>query len=354
MTDHAIRQRKLDHIALATKNAAVVGDALWSDVTLVPVSLPSVNFIDVDLSTEFLGSLLHAPVFIAGMTGGHPDVEKINAALATAAQEHHVAIGVGSQRAALIDAELVQSYAIVRQRAPNAFICGNIGISQLTVGEAGSDILHRLVDMIEANALAVHVNVLQELIQPEGGIELGRSYDVLAETIAASPVPVIIKETGCGFDQTMAHRLAEVGAAAIDVGGVGGTSFAQIEGIRAGLAREPRGVRLAETFSSWGIPTALSVIDVREAGLPVIATGGITNGLDAAKAISLGAQLAGIGRKLLAAALDGPDSATLELGAIIEEIRISLCLSDSRSLNDFSQRSPVLTGKAAIWATREK
>jgi len=355
MTDQSIRQRKLDHVDLAmTEAAAAANDPGWSDVTLVPVSLPCVNPGDVDLGTDFLSARLEAPIFIAGMTGGHPDVEKINASLAAAAQEHRVAMGVGSQRAALVDVELVQSYAVVRQAAPDAFICGNIGISQVVDGQTGGDIVSRLVDMIEADALAVHVNVLQELVQPEGGIELDRAYEALAEMIGNSPVPVIIKETGCGFDQASARRMAEIGVAAIDVGGAGGTSFTQIEGVRAGLAQDQRGARLAETFATWGIPTALSVLDVRDVGLPVIATGGISNGLNAAKAIAMGAQLAGIGRKLLAAALTGPEGATLELAAIIEEIKISLSLSDCRSLDEFALRDPVLSGKAAVWAARNK
>lgn len=355
MTDHAIRQRKLDHVDLAMNDAAAAAnDPGWSDVTLVPVSLPGVNVADVDLACEFLGAALRAPIFIAGMTGGHPEVEKLNAALAAAAQAHGVAMGVGSQRAALVDAELVKSYSVVRRQAPDAFICGNIGISQIVEGPLGRDVLERLIDMVEADALAVHVNVLQELVQPEGGIELGRAYEALAEMIGASPVPVIIKETGCGFDHASARRLADIGAAAIDVGGAGGTSFTQIEGIRAGLAQDQRGARLAQTFAAWGIPTALSVLEVRDVGLPVIATGGITNGLEAAKALALGAQLAGIGRKMLAAALAGPEAAAQELAAIIEELRIALSLSDCRSLDEFALREPVLGGNAAIWAARDK
>jgi isopentenyl-diphosphate Delta-isomerase len=351
MSDPSIRQRKLDHVALAMSDAAVsVCDPGWTDVTLVPVTLPDTDLGDVDLATNFLNCPLRAPVFIAGMTGGHPDVEKINAALATAAQTHGVAMGVGSQRAALIDPDLVPSYAIVRHHAPDAFICGNIGISQVLEGETGTNTLDRLIDMIEANALAVHINVLQELVQPEGDISPGGAFDALGDLVAKSPVPVIIKETGCGFDHVTATRLLETGIAAIDVGGMGGTSFTLIEGIRAGTAENQRGMRLAQTFSTWGIPTACSVLEVRETGLPIIATGGISDGLQAAKALSLGAHLVGIGRKMLAAAVDGPDAAVEELGMIIEEIRISLALSDCRNLKHFAARKPVLSGKVAVWA----
>ena len=351
--DPSVRQRKLDHVELAMRDTALSGvDPGWSDITLVPVALPDTNLNDVDLACNFLGFDLGAPVFIAGMTGGHPDVEKINSTLAIAAREHKVAMGVGSQRAALADPALIQSYAVVRQQAPDAFICGNIGISQVIEGQAGLDTLNRMIEMIDANALAVHINVLQELIQPEGMIEPGKARDALAEMVSASPVPVIVKETGCGLDRTTAVRLAETGIAAIDVGGVGGTSFALIEGSRAEQAHDLHRARLAQTFSTWGIPTAQSILEVRDVGLPVIATGGITNGLQAAKALSLGAGLAGIGRKMLTAAVAGPKAATEELGAIIEEIRITLALSDSRSLETFKKRKPVLSGNTALWAKR--
>jgi isopentenyl-diphosphate Delta-isomerase len=355
MTDPSIRQRKLDHVALAMSDAAVsVCDPGWSDVSLVPVTLPDTNLDDVDLITTFLDFDLRAPIVIAGMTGGHPDVEKINAALATAAQTHGVAMGVGSQRAALIDPDLVPSYAVVRKLAPDAFIYGNIGISQVLEGETGKDTLARLIDMIGADAMAVHINVLQELVQPEGDINPVGAFDALGDLVAKSPVPVIVKETGCGFDQATATRLLETGIAAIDVGGMGGTSFTLIEGIRAKSAADLRGARLAQTFSTWGIPTACSVLEVRETGLPIIATGGISDGLQAAKALSLGAHLVGIGRKMLAAAADGPDAAVEELGLIIEEIRISLALSDCSNMKQFAARKPMLSGKVALWAARNQ
>ncbi|MBT3703705.1 MAG: type 2 isopentenyl-diphosphate Delta-isomerase [Alphaproteobacteria bacterium] len=355
MSDPSIRQRKLDHVALAMSDAAVSAcDPGWSDVTLVPVTLPETSPDDVDLALSFLGFDLRAPILIAGMTGGHPDVEKINAALATAAQAHGVAMGVGSQRAALLDPDLVPSYAIVRQHAPDAFICGNIGISQVLEGETGTDILARLVDMVEANALAVHINVLQELVQPEGDIKPGGAFEALGNMVAKSPVPVIVKETGCGFDQVTANRLKDTGIAAIDVGGMGGTSFTLIEGMRAETARDRRGARLAQTFSTWGIPTACSVLEVRDTGLPIIATGGISDGLQAAKALSLGAHLVGIGRKMLTAAVAGPEAAVEELGLIIEEIRISLALSDCRNLKQFATRQSVLSGKVALWQAHKQ
>ncbi len=343
MNDDAIGNRKLDHIDLALNDSGVRRpDAGWDGVRLVPAALPGIDIGDVDLSLDFLGYSLAAPFFIAGMTGGHADVEVVNARLAEAAETCGVALGVGSQRAALGDPELIQSYAVTRQKAPNAFICGNIGISQIVDPTCGADTLKRLIDMVEANALAIHINVLQELIQPEGEIELSLAWASLEETVKASAVPVIVKETGCGVDGVTAKRLAEIGVAAVDTGGAGGTSFVRIEGVRAGRAGEEKGARLADTFAEWGLSTVQSVLEVRDAGIPVIATGGITNGLHAAKALALGAAMAGVGRVMLAAAMVGTDETVAELDALIEELRITLLLSDCRDLTAFHERKPIL------------
>ncbi len=343
MNDDAIGNRKLDHIDLALNDGVKTRpDAGWDGVRLVPAALPGIDIDDVDLSLEFLDFQLAAPLFIAGMTGGHADVEVVNARLATAAEACGVALGVGSQRAALGDPELVQSYAVTRQKAPNAFICGNIGISQIVDPVCGIDTLKRLIDMVEANALAVHINVLQELIQPEGEIELSRAWSSLEETVKAAPVPVIVKETGCGVDGVTAKRLAEIGVAAVDTGGTGGTSFVRIEGVRAGRAGEEKGARLADTFANWGLSTVQSLLEVRDAGIPVIATGGVANGLHAAKALALGAALAGVGRAMLAAAMVGSEETVTELTTLIEELRITLLLSDCRGLEAFRKREAIL------------
>lgn len=354
MSTSSIGNRKLEHIDLALNGGQADAEDVWREVRLRPVSLPSISSSDVDLSTTFLGHTLRAPLFVAGMTGGHPETEVYNARLAAAAEATGTAMGVGSQRAALDDPDLLQSYAVARQVAPKVFLCGNIGISQIIEDGGDGDTLKRLVDMIEADALAVHLNVLQEIIQPEGSIELSRAWDSLAAAVEASPAPVIVKETGCGIDRETAEGLARIGVAAIDVGGAGGTSFVRIEGLRAGQADDDDSVRLAETFADWGLTTPLSLLEVHHAGLPVIATGGITSGLEAAKALSLGAHLAGVGRKLMAAAMQSEAETTAELTRIIDELRLTLLLSDCRTTSELARRSPVLSGEAAAWAAQTK
>lgn len=330
MTVPPSNSRKLDHIklAMAGREAGLLTPG-WDDVQLMPVALPQIDAGDVDLTTRFLGHVLKAPIMIAGMTGGHKDTEVINTNLAIAAEECSVAIGVGSQRAALADKTLETTYATVRRHAPSAFVCGNIGISQLVEGAISADDIARLIDMVEANAMAVHINVLQELVQPEGSIKLSQTLPALADFVGRCPVPVIVKETGCGLDAKTAGRLKEVGVAALDVGGAGGTSFVQIEGVRAQQAGDKAKARLAETFRNWGLPTTTSLAQVKEIGLPVIATGGIASGLDVAKALALGAHVTGVGRQMLGAALKGPDDAVLELKSLIAELTIAMVLTES-------------------------
>lgn len=330
MSAPSIRNRKLDHIDLAMESRDTnLVDAAWDGVRLAPVALPTQDFDEIELTTSFLSHTLNAPIMIAGMTGGHADTEVVNANLSIAAHECGVAMGVGSQRAAMQDSNLISTYAVVRRHAPKAFICGNIGISQLVETAMVTSDISRLVDMVEANAMAVHINVLQELTQPEGGILLSNALPALEDFIARCPVPVLVKETGCGLDHKTARRLKDIGAAAIDVGGAGGTSFTHIEGVRAQRAGDIRKARLAKTFAGWGLPTVESVLQVKDIGIPVIATGGIRQGLDIAKALAIGADIVGIGRQMLGAALKGPDEAVEELNTLIEELKVAMVLTES-------------------------
>lgn len=333
MTTPSNRSRKLDHIKLAmeSRDTTLVNPG-WEGIRLLPVALPMLDVGDVDLAVEFLGHSLKAPIMIAGMTGGHADTQSINANLAIAANECGVAMGVGSQRAALQDASQVSSYSVVRRHAPKTFICGNIGISQLTGEPISQASISNLIDMVEADAMAVHINVLQELAQPEGGITLSNALSELADFIDRCPVPVIVKETGCGLDQKTALRLEEIGAAALDIGGAGGTSFVQIEGVRAEQMGDSRKARLAKTFARWGLPAVTSLLQVKDVGVPMIATGGIRSGLDVAKALVLGADMVGVGRQMLEAALEGPDEAVEELRMIVEELTIAMVLTESANI----------------------
>jgi isopentenyl-diphosphate delta-isomerase len=358
-TVSSVSDRKKEHLetALRPESQAGVG-AGWDDVHLVPATLPELSPEDVDASAVFAGTRLMAPLIIASMTGGHADSMPINAALATAAERLGIGIGSGSQRAALRDPSLRRTYAVIRENAPTTLVFANIGICQL-VAQGPADPLERAdiegaVEMLDAQMLIVHLNVAEELIQPEGDRALSGLLNALEELCAWSPVPVVAKETGSGMPKEAVAALANAGVAAVDVGGAGGTSFARIEGLRAELQGDRRGARLGETFGDWGIPTAISVLEAAPVGLPVVATGGVRNGLDAAKAIALGAQAVGLGRAILEAAMKDADAVIDQLEMIIEELRIAMVLTGCADVATLGSRTPVLTGMTREWALQRE
>ncbi|MCY4622263.1 MAG: type 2 isopentenyl-diphosphate Delta-isomerase [bacterium] len=349
-----IEDRKREHVELAvSEGSQSQRSALWRDVHLVPDSVPDIGPDDVDLSVDFLGHRLRAPLLISGMTGGHAQALEVNRNLAVAAAELGLAIGTGSQRAALVDPELVDTYSVVRAHAPDAFVIGNIGMSQLIEQLDGPPLgraeIERAVSMIEADALAVHMNAVEELIQPEGDRNMRGMREGIAKAVRWSPVPIIAKETGAGIARETALRLSDVGVAALDVGGVGGTSFARIEAMRAKAVEDVTAVRIGRTFADWGVPTVLSLLEAGEAGLPLIGTGGVRNGLHAAKALALGATLVGMGGPFIRAALDGPEAVIAEARLALEELKVAMVLTGARDIEDLQSLQPVLTGSVAEW-----
>jgi isopentenyl-diphosphate delta-isomerase len=262
-------------------------------------------------------------------------------------------MGVGSQRAALRRADLAYTYSVVRQEAPTALLIGNIGAPQLIAqGETpplGREEVLSAIQMIEADALAVHLNFLQESVQPEGERFAAGVAEAIRAVVEWVEVPVIAKETGAGMSRTTALRLRETGVAALDVGGVGGTSFAAIEGQRAAAAGAVVAQRLGDVFRDWGIPTPVSVVGAKAAGLPIIATGGIRTGLDAAKALALGATLVGVARPLLQAALQGDAAVDAWLEQFQAELCTALFLSGAACVADLQRKPRVITGTTREW-----
>lgn len=350
-----ISERKREHLELAAspRSQALVAPG-WDDVHLVPSSLPEVSPHQVDLRTHLVGHHLAAPLVLVPMTGGHPDAARLNAVLGEVAERLGLAVGVGSQRAALRAPSLAPTFAAVRERAPDAVVLANIGACQLVAqgGDAPlrAEDLERVVAMVDADLLTVHLNVVQELIQTEGDRTTHGLTDALSAAVDASPVPVVAKETGAGLTAETAQALVAVGVAGLDVGGAGGTSFARIEAARAAEAGDRRGARLGAVFGDWGLPTASSVLEVRPSGVPVIATGGVRHGLDAARALALGATAVGVGRLAVTAAMDGAAALEDELGLLLEELRTALVLCGARTPSDLASQTPVLTGFTLDWA----
>lgn len=314
--------RKSQHLDICASNDVEHSERRngFADVELPVLALPEMSWDELDTSVSFLGQTFSAPILITGMTGGVTQGTLINERLAAAATAHNVPMGVGSQRMAL-ENEAHADIFKVKRKFPKLFLIGNIGIGQLR-SKNYLDFCSRAVDMISADALAIHVNVLQELIQIEGDRDFRGLIDKIGHVTSKLNVPVIVKEVGVGLDVPTAKRLAEVGVSCFDVGGSGGTSWALIEGLRS---IDPIIRRRGEIFRNWGIPTAKALRDLRLAlpNSPIIATGGIRDGLTVLKSLHLGANMAGIGLPLMRAAIEGPDHPSKLLGAIIDELKIA-------------------------------
>ncbi len=354
-----VQRRKEQHLRLAAEGDVGAGrSAGWEQVSLVHDALPELDLGEVDAATTFLGHHLALPVVIASMTGGHPAALEVNRRLATAAARHGLAMGVGSQRAALVDPSQAGSFRVARDAAPEILLIANIGAPQL-VAQRGAPPLtttevRRTIEMIGADVLAVHLNALQEVVQPEGDTNAVGWLDAIARLVEAAGVPVIAKETGAGISRSAAERLRAAGVAAIDLGGVGGTSFAAIEAIRAEERGEARRAAIGRTFRDWGIPTAASLLACREVGLPLIATGGIRSGLDVARALALGASLAGVARPALQQALAGEGPLDEWLGQLGDELRTAMFLTGSADLAALGRAEAVISPELRAWQAPER
>jgi isopentenyl-diphosphate delta-isomerase len=349
-----IARRKGEHLQLAAEgDVETRASAGWEDVHLIHDALPTIDAAAVDLTATFLGRKLRLPLVISGMTGGHGRAIAVNELLARVAERAGIAIGVGSQRAALRDPSLVPTYAVVREAAPHAFVIANVGISQLVKqgkepALALKDV-RTIVQMVRADALALHLNYLEESVQPEGQTRAAGSEAAVRALTKASPVPVIAKETGAGISRDVAVRLRRLGVAAVDVGGVGGTSFAAIEALRAASAGDALRMSLGERFRDWGLPTAVAVVGASGSRLPVVATGGVRSGLDAAKALALGATVVGVGRPLLQAALQGEAACLGWLAAFELELRTAVFLAGLKRASDLRRAPLVVSGRSRVW-----
>lgn len=336
-----ISKRKDQHLDIVLGQDVGPGKAanLFDSIRFEHQAMPELSLAEIDLSREFLGRRLAAPLLISSMTGGPDRAASINAALAEAAQTVGVAFAVGSQRIAIEGLSSAGFGSGLRKRAPDVPILANIGAAQVAAWPDPATAL-RAIEMIDADALIVHFNPLQEAVQRSGDTDWRLVRRRLAALVQASPVPVIAKEVGCGISAETARQLVELGVSIIDVAGQGGTSWAAVEARRA---QERDAAEIAEAFRDWGIPTPLALVEVRRAcpEIPLIASGGVRNGLDVAKAIRLGATLVGQAANLLDAALTGPDAVVRNLEVTAQQLRITCFCTGSRSLDEL-QRAPLI------------
>ena len=331
--------RKSEHIRINLEEN--VNSALTTGLEnyhFTHAALPEINLEEVDLTVSLFERTLNAPLLISGMTGGTEEAREINLKLATAAQETGIAMGVGSQRAAIEDPSLEDTFQ-VREVAPDVMLFANLGAVQLNYGY-GVDECQRAVDMIEADALVLHLNALQEAVQVEGDTRFGGLLEKIAEVCQTLDVPVIAKEVGWGFSEEAARQLAEAGIAAIDVAGAGGTSWSQVEMHRAKTESQ---ARLAGAFIGWGIPTADSIQNVR-VGAPnikVFASGGLRNGVDIAKSIAVGAALGGMASPYLKAAAKSEDMIVQTIHEIARELQVCMFAAGAVDIESLMQ-TPLL------------
>ena len=333
-----ISNRKLEHLLICKNYDVEFKDKTtgFEDIELVHNALPEVDKNEIDLSTSVFGKKLDSPLFITAITGGHPASKDINKQLAIAAEQNNIALGVGSQRAACEHPELADTYSVVRENAPECLLVGNIGAPQLKLS-------NKAVEILDADILASHLNPLQESIQPEGDLDARGYLDLISKITDLVDIPVMAKETGCGISAETAKQLADAGVSFIDVEGAGGTSWAAVETYRSDDKY------YGELFWDWGIPTAISTAEVvNTVDVPVISSGGIRTGLEAAKAIALGADSVGMALPFLKKSISQEDLNQF-IKKFNDSLRIAMFLVGANNIEELKQSKLVISGKTKQW-----
>lgn len=343
-----IESRKEDHMDICLKEDVEVDKDYWGMLKFYHNAAPEINFQDIKTQINLLGEKIKAPIMVSAITGGYSGAEKINAILAEAAEEVGIPFGVGSQRAALEDKSLRKSYEVVKDYDP-PLVFGNLGAPQLLEQDGnepyGVDQALESLDMIDGDYLAVHFNYLQEVVQPEGDKNANGLLSALASV--SKNVPTIAKETGGGFSAEAAEKLQKAGVKAIDVGGMGGTSFSAVEYFREDDEHKQS---LAKELWDWGIPTPASTLECRRAvDIPIISTGGIRNGVEVSKALALGANVAGIAGGVLPYVQNGKEEVVNYLKHVIHGLKVSMFLQGCSKIEDLKDRKIIVTGELIDW-----
>ena len=345
-----IGQRKADHLALCATDQVAFRDktTLFEQVRFVHDALPDLDEAALDTSCTVLGKKLRVPIVIAAMTGGTEEASRINRELAAIAEERGLGFGLGSQRAMHVRTETAGSYA-VRDVAPTALVLGNLGVvqaRQMTTADVAA-----LAKGIGADALCIHLNPAMELVQPGGDRDFRGGLETIARLVRELPLPVVVKETGCGLSRSVGERLATVGVRHVDTSGAGGTSWVAVETLRAEAAQDHAARAVGEALWDWGIPTAASVGMLAPLGFEtIIATGGVATGLDVARAVALGATAAGIARPMLKALkAGGRDAAIAYLDGILTELRAIMLLTGSADVAALRKAPRLLGAELRLW-----
>ncbi|MBN2151587.1 MAG: type 2 isopentenyl-diphosphate Delta-isomerase [Candidatus Lokiarchaeota archaeon] len=351
--------RKLDHIKSITEGGMQASRNWMDEVYLHPDAVPAVDPAGVDATAYLFGRKFDAPFYVAAMTGGHPKTKGINEVLARACAKANIPMGVGSQRAALDNEDLAGTFKVARDASDKLFLIANIGMSQIVKAKEPVITAKKCIDMINADAIAIHFNKLQELVQPEGDRNFTKIMDIIEAIEDGLKIPVIVKEVGMGFSRSDYEILRNYRVAAVDTGGFGGTNFSLVEAVRVDEDSYPYTRNLGKTFQDCGTPTPISVMLAKKyTGLPILATGGIRTGLDVVKALCLGADMAGLAYPFLIAALNdvnvsggnqSNDACTREMETIKAEIKTAMCLLNAKRVGDLDDSQVHVSADLSRW-----
>ena len=344
-----IRNRKAEHIDICVNERIAPGHCYWDDVRLVHNALPEIGMDDIDTTCWLFGKRLEFPLIVTAITGGFPGATKINANIAEACAELGIGMGVGSERAGATGV-CPESYSVIKDYDV-PLVIGNVGAPQL-VPQGSKDLFDSTMfgqakDLIDADVMAIHLNFLQEVVQPEGDTNGAGVRDAIRSL--AREYPVMVKETGAGISRDVADRLKGIGILGIDVAGMGGTSFSAVELYRAMKVGDDIRTNMGETFFDWGIPTPVSVVETVGCGLPIIASGGVLDGTHVAAAISLGATCGGVAHAVLKEATESAEAVKQKLTIIREELRAAMLLTGCRDLKALSKARHVVLGETRQW-----
>jgi isopentenyl-diphosphate Delta-isomerase len=340
--------RKQDHIRLALDPKVQTNAHGLDAVELIHEALPDLSFSEVNIETEFAGRKLSSPLFISSMTAGHVEGYSINKAFAQLSSRRQILMGVGSQRRELLDASARSEWKSLRKETPHALLVGNLGLTQLIHTPVA--MVQELVDSLEALALFIHLNPLQEVLQPEGTPDFKGGLKKIEEIAKTLSVPVIVKEVGCGFSIETLKRFEGTGIYAVDISGFGGTHWGRIEGLRGD--QNSVQAQAAATFSNWGISTLESMLNAKEAHVTyqVWASGGVRNGLEAGKLLALGGTMVGLAQPWLAAYKDNQKNPSVGLNNLADrldfELKTALFCTGSKNIKEFQEKK--------VWKWRQK
>jgi isopentenyl-diphosphate delta-isomerase len=352
-----IFNRKEDHLKIPIEYDVQHSINYFDDIKLIHHAIPEVDLDDIDLSLNFYNKQISAPICISAITGGHPASKEVNKILAKAAEEENIIMSVGSQRIGLEDPSTIDSFKIVREFAPTIPVIGNLGLGQVSSTYFRQEDLTNCIDMVNADVMAIHLNALHELVQYKGNISYKNFRPNFKKIRESTKIPLLAKEVGTGFNQELTLILDELGFDGFDVGGTGGTSFAAIESKRNNFNNDKYSRNPADVFREWGIPTPVSIVNVRKVSKKLtIATGGLKTGIDIAKSIVLGADIGGFAYKFLKSSWEDRKNNTIlntvrEIRTLKNELRSSLWLMNLSNLSELKNKREkcVIIGNLYFW-----